>query len=123
MKRTLSALALCFVALSLFAADEPAPKTVLRQVEAKTVCMVNEHAMGKDQIPVEVDGKTYYGCCEMCKKALATDASKRVATDPISGKEVDKASAIIGAAEDGHVFYFASLENLAKWNAEAGAKQ
>jgi YHS domain-containing protein len=98
-------------------ADDVKPSGVLTKVEPKTVCMINEHAMGKDQIPVEVEGKTYYGCCEMCKKALAADAAKRVAVDPVSGKEVDKATAVIGAQEDGRVFYFESEANLAKWNA------
>ena len=92
------------------------PVGPLTKVETKTVCMVNEHAMGKDQIPVEVDGKTYYGCCDMCKKALANDASKRVAIDPVSGKEVDKATAVIAAQEDGRVFYFESDATLKKYN-------
>ncbi|HEY0142804.1 MAG TPA: hypothetical protein VGF48_18025 [Thermoanaerobaculia bacterium] len=90
----------------------------LKKVETKKVCMINEHAMGKDQIPVEIEGKTYYGCCDMCKKALAADASKRVAKDPVSGKAVDKATAVIAAQEDGKVFYFENEENLAKYNAK-----
>ena len=53
----------------------------------------------------------------MCKTALAKDAAKRVAVDPVSGKEVDKAKAVIGAQEDGRVFYFESEENLKKVNA------
>jgi YHS domain-containing protein len=109
-------LALVF-AVAAFA-EEAKPTGVLTKVEPKTVCMINEHAMGKDQIPVEVDGKTYYGCCEMCKKALASDASKRVAIDPLSGKQVDKAKAVIASQEDGRVFYFENDENLAKWNAK-----
>ena len=115
MRKALGILIALFVASAAFAADMPTGP--LKKVEPKTVCMVNEMAMGKDQIPVEVDGKTYYGCCEMCKTALAKDASKRTAVDPISGKEVDKARAIIGAQEDGRVFYFESEENLAKVNA------
>lgn len=94
----------------------------LKKVETKTVCMVNEHAMGKDQVPVEVDGKTYYGCCDMCKKTLAADASKRVAKDPVSGKEVDKATAVIAAQEDGKVFYFENEANLAKYNEQFAHK-
>lgn len=108
-----------FIALSLaltaFAGEMPTGP--LAKVDPKTVCMVNEMAMGKDQIPVEVDGKTYYGCCEMCKNTLAKDASKRTAVDPISGNEVDKAKAVIGAQEDGRVFYFESEETLKKLNA------
>jgi YHS domain-containing protein len=102
--------------MAAFAGEDVKPAGKLTKVEPKTVCMINEHAMGKDQIPVEVDGKTYYGCCDMCKKALATDASKRNAVDPVSGKLVDKATAVIAAQEDGRVFYFESDETLEKYN-------
>jgi len=44
----------------------------------------------------------------MCKGRLATDASARTATDPVSGKTVDKATAVIGATPDGKVLYFES---------------
>lgn len=108
-----------FIAVAAFAGGAGVhPFGKLTKVEPKTVCMVNEHAMGKDQIPVEVDGKTYYGCCDMCKKALAENAEKRVAEDPISGKKVDKATAVIAAQDDGRVFYFESDETLAKYNAQ-----
>ena len=118
MRKTLIAALTLLFAMAAFAGDDVKPTTVLKKVEPKTVCMINEHAMGKDQIPVEVDGKTYYGCCEMCKKALAADASKRTAVDPVSGKQVDKAKAVIAAQEDGRVFYFESDETLAKHNAQ-----
>jgi YHS domain-containing protein len=111
----LIALIVVFTSFAAFAGDMPTGPVT--KVDPKTVCMVNEMAMGKEQIAVEVDGKTYYGCCEMCKNRLATDDSKRVAIDPISGKEVDKAEAVIGAQEDGRVFYFENEENLKKVNA------
>ena len=98
----------------------PAPP--LKKVEAKKVCMINEHFMNHDQIPVEVDGKTYYGCCAMCKERLANDAEKRAAVDPVSGKTVDKAKAVIGAASDGTVAYFESEKNLEKYNKRAAKK-
>ncbi|HYH09006.1 MAG TPA: hypothetical protein VEK11_18275 [Thermoanaerobaculia bacterium] len=122
MRKTLIAALTLLFAMAAFAGDDVKPTTVLKKVEPKTVCMINEHAMGKDQIPVEVDGKTYYGCCEMCKKALAADASKRTAVDPVSGKQVDKAKAVIAAQEDGRVFYFESDETLAKHNAQFARK-
>jgi len=115
MRKTAGIIIALFVALSAFAGDD-IPNGPLTKVDPKTVCMVNEMAMGKEQIPVEVEGKTYYGCCEMCKKALAENADKRVAKDPVSGKQVDKATAVIAAQEDGRVFYFENDENLAKWN-------
>lgn len=30
------------------------------------VCMVNNTVFDKPQIPVQVEGKTYYGCCGGC---------------------------------------------------------
>ena len=113
---------LLFAVVAFAGSDGVKPTTALKKVETKTVCMINEHAMGKDQIPVEVEGKTYYGCCEMCKKALAADAGKRVAIDPVTGKQVDKATAVIAAQEDGRVFYFESDETLAKHNAQFAKK-
>lgn len=70
------------------------------------VCMVNNQFMGRPQIPIEVDGRTYYGCCEMCKGRLRSDPSSRVSTDPVSGNRVDKATAVIGRAGDGRTLYF-----------------
>lgn len=111
-------LALTLVLAVAASASDAKPNGALKRVETKTVCMINEHAMGKDQIPVEIDGKTYYGCCEMCKQALAQSPEKRVSVDPLTGRGVDKALAVIAAQEDGRVFYFESEETLAKWNAK-----
>lgn len=84
----------------------------LTKVEPQYICMVNNAAFDKPQIPVEVGGKTYYGCCAMCKTTLEKDASLRQAVDPVSGKTVDKASAIIGKAADGTVYYFENESNM-----------
>lgn len=121
MRKATALLLTLLVAAVAFAQDAVADDSVkpngkLTRVETKTVCMINEHAMGKDQIPIEIEGRTYYGCCEMCKKALAADAAKRVAVDPVSGKQVDKATAVIASQEDGRVFYFENEANLAKHN-------
>jgi YHS domain-containing protein len=80
------------------------------------VCMVNDCFMGKPQIPVQVEGRTYYGCCEMCKTRLAQDAAVRSAKDPVTGKTVDKATAVIGQRPDGAVLYFESASTLARYN-------
>ena len=96
-----------------YAAGETSP--VLKRVEAKKVCMINNQVFEKDQIPVPVNGKTYYGCCEMCKERLAKDAEARTAVDPVTGKKVDKATAVIVAQTDGSVLYFESEETLAKY--------
>lgn len=94
-------------------AGETSP--VLKRVETKKVCMVNNQVFAKDQIPVQVEGKTYYGCCEMCKERLAKDVEARTATDPVTGKKVDKATAVIVAQTDDSVLYFESEETLAQY--------
>ncbi|HKH48638.1 MAG TPA: TRASH domain-containing protein [Thermoanaerobaculia bacterium] len=92
----------------------------LKRVETKKVCMINNQVFEKDQIPVEVEGKTYYGCCEMCKERLAKDPASRQAVDPVTGKTVDKATAVIGVLPDGKVLYFESAETLEKYETPAG---
>jgi YHS domain-containing protein len=87
----------------------------VQRVDPKTVCMVNDRAMGKPQIPVQVGEKTYYGCCEMCKTRLAQDDAVRFALDPVTGETVDKASAVIAVRPDGSVLYFASVETLGQY--------
>ncbi|KAB2898885.1 MAG: hypothetical protein F9K40_10905 [Kofleriaceae bacterium] len=76
------------------------------------VCMVNNTYMGKAQIPVEVEGKTYFGCCPMCKERLANEPDTRTAVDPVTGAKVDKATAVIAKDADGNVLYFANETNL-----------
>jgi YHS domain-containing protein len=87
----------------------------LQRVETQKVCMINNQVFEKDQIPVEVEGRTYYGCCEMCKERLTKDPASRTAVDPVSGKTVDKSEAVIAALPDGRVLYFESEETLAKY--------
>lgn len=82
------------------------------QVPNDLVCMVNNAFMGKAQIPVPVNGKTYYGCCEMCVYRLNKEVNSRMATDPFSGKPVDKSEAyIVLQKANGEVAYFESEAN------------
>jgi YHS domain-containing protein len=87
----------------------------LVRVEPSNVCMVNNQDMGKPQIPVIVDGKTYFGCCAMCKGRLEKDAAARTAVDPVTSKPVDKATAVIARNESGDIMYFASEETLRRY--------
>lgn len=93
--------------------------SALKPLDAKYVCMITNQEFAKEQIPVEVDGKTYYGCCEMCKAKIKNNAQSRVAIDPVSGNQVDKAVAVIGSAPDGSIFYFESEENMSQYNPTA----
>jgi YHS domain-containing protein len=83
--------------------------------ERNQVCMVNDQYMGREQIPVTIAEKTYYGCCPMCKGRLERDAKARAAKDPVTGSSVDKATAVIGRAPSGQVFYFESEDTLRQY--------
>ena len=91
------------------------------KVESSFVCYVNNTYMGKEQIPVEVDGKTYYGCCQGCVGKLKNDRSFRYAKDPYSGKEVDKATAFIVNTnnEKKEVLYFQNEANYKNYRKNA----
>ncbi|WP_146646480.1 TRASH domain-containing protein [Labilithrix luteola] len=71
--------------------------------------------MGSDQIPVSVDGKTYYGCCSSCKDKLMNNAAARTALDPVTQRPVDKATAVIGKTSSGKVVYFESDDTFARY--------
>jgi YHS domain-containing protein len=92
-----------------------ATATLTEVIDPSQVCMVNNQYMGRPQIPTTVEGKTYYGCCPMCKGRLEKEASARTAKDPVSGRDVDKAVAVIGKQENGDVLYFESRQTLAAY--------
>jgi YHS domain-containing protein len=117
MKISSLIVALSIVAASALASAKAESRPALTPVKARNlVCMVNDMYMGKEQIPVEVSGKTYYGCCPMCKERLEKNPEARSAVDPVSGKKVDKATAVIGRAADDAVVYFETAANLAAYN-------
>ncbi len=82
------------------------------KVETKYTCMVNNTVFPKVQIPTVVEGRTYYGCCEMCAEKLANNEAIRKTIDPVSGKDVDKATAVIGVDKRGKAYYFENDKNL-----------
>jgi hypothetical protein len=70
------------------AATDVAPNSLVVVQERNEVCMVNDQYMGRKQIPVTIAEKTYYGC---------------------------KATAVIGRAPSGQVFYFENEDTLRKY--------
>jgi len=92
--------------------EATSPRALERVLDRSQVCMVNNHFMGVPQIPVQVNGSTYYGCCPMCKDKLEQEAAARTAVDPVSHKDVDKATAVIGKNQSGSVVYFENEQNL-----------
>lgn len=77
--------------------------------------MVNDQFMGKAQIPIAVEGRTYYGCCAMCKDRLGKEPATRTARDPVTGEDVDKSSAVIIQDSSGKVLYFANEDTLRRY--------
>lgn len=79
--------------------------------ERSRVCMMQDSVMTTPAIPLSHGGKTYYGCCEMCKAKIAAEPTRyTVARDPVSGAAVDKATAEL-LSVDGRVLYFQSAAN------------
>ena len=91
----------------------------VKQVESKYVCMITKKHFTSEQMPVSVEGRTYYACCEMCKNQLRDDPSTRTAVDPVSGNKVDKATAIVGVDKAGNVYFFESVESLNQFRVPA----
>ena len=91
------------------------PSGLHRVRDASQVCMVNDQFMGRAQIPVVVEGKTYFGCCPACKEKLETQPVYRTAKDPVTGADVDKARAVIAQDASGKVLYFASEDSLRRY--------
>lgn len=91
------------------------PAGMTRVSDPSQVCMVNNQFMGKPQIPIGVEGRTYYGCCAMCKDRLGNDPASRTAQDPVTGETVDKSAAVIIQDSTGKVMYFASEDTLRRY--------
>ncbi len=85
--------------------------------DRRFVCMMQDSLQVKPGVPIEVNGKTYYGCCPMCAEKMKTEPLRYTqAKDPISKITVDKADAAIFAYQ-GVAYYFESVVNRNKFAA------
>ena len=75
--------------------------------------MINDAYMGKEQMPVPVGDKVYYGCCDGCVDKLTNIEETRYASDPLTGQKVDKADVFIVLKPNAGrtVWYFTSEEH------------
>ena len=109
MVRNVTALLALFLVASHAAADDPA--VVFRP----RVCMIEDRVKAEAGLPVEVGGKTYYGCCPDCKGALEERPERYTkAIDPVTGNEVDKTTAYI-LDHEGDAYYFESESSRAEF--------
>lgn len=70
--------------------------------------MMQDMVMAQPGIPIQHDGKTYFGCCPMCSGRIAADPGRFTkAKDPVTGATVDKATALIYGFR-GRAYYFES---------------
>lgn len=112
-KKRLMAVTFLALAVSAYSIVCLAESVVDSKLPNNHVCMINNEYMGKEQIPVSVNGKTYFGCCSNCAVTLRNDSTSRSAKDPYSGEAVDKADAFIALKPDSttEVHYFKSEQN------------
>ena len=113
VKRLKNTIFAALIATILFSSYAHAGKfPILKKVDTPEVCMITNKHMGAAQIAVPIGKKIYYGCCEMCVGTLNKDVKSRYSLDPLTGKKVDKATAVIGAKKDGAVLYFENQKNF-----------
>lgn len=103
--------------------DHAAPPTaaagLVRIADPGHVCMLSNRFLGeKTHVPVDVDGKTYFGCCANCAARIGERAEARNALDPVTGSPVDKAAAVLARDETNKVLYFESEETFARMQRE-----
>ncbi|MBA4066744.1 MAG: hypothetical protein C0501_24170 [Isosphaera sp.] len=88
--------------------------------ERTRVCMMQDTVMTVPAVPLTHNGKSYFGCCEMCKAKIAAEPERyTLARDPVSGAVVDKATAAL-LSVDGRVLYFESEATRAKYTERLG---
>jgi YHS domain-containing protein len=80
------------------------------------VCMVKRTVQPRTAHTYEYQGKTYHFCCTVCESKFKADPEHlRFAADPVNGKPVDKADAVIYSYQ-GHAYFFRSERTLKKFS-------
>src|SRR4030095_2285758 len=101
-----------FLLILVFALSSVSVLAASGNVDKKEyVCMMQDMVLGKPGIPIQYEGKTYYGCCEMCKEKIKNEPQRYIkAIDPVSQKPVDRPSSFIYSV-DGSAYYSTSDAN------------
>lgn len=91
------------------------------EIPHEFVCMKTDQYREMRQLLVEYEGRAYYGCCEKCSRLIPENPSMRIATDPLTGEPVDKATAfIVLTGNNDQVMYFSSKETYRRFLSGAG---
>jgi hypothetical protein len=83
------------------------------------ICMVDDIYQGDyPTLSVRLSTSTYYGCDAKAVHELTSKEAVRFATDPVTKRKVNKASAVVGLdrKRDGKVLYFESNETFNKYS-------
>ncbi len=84
------------------------PSDWLTRVDASKVNMVTNRVEEHAQNSVDINGRSYSVASDSYARTLKLNPSLRLATDPITGKKIDKSEAQTFADASGKVFYFAN---------------
>lgn len=87
-------------------ADSVGSETGLKIIDPSHTCMGSNMAQAKPQNYAYIENKRYYGCTSMCIANLKEVPGFRYGLDPVSGKRVDKATALIARQSHGGLLYF-----------------
>jgi YHS domain-containing protein len=94
--------------------DAPGAPAALTRIDGGGVCMLSNRYLGEHaDVPIQVEGKTYRGCCANCAARLGSHSEARTANDPVSGNPVDKATAVLARDASNRLYYFESEATLA----------
>ncbi|MDF1546732.1 MAG: hypothetical protein P1P88_02845 [Bacteroidales bacterium] len=67
-----------------------------KEIPDSMVCMVSGEVKNKAIKPIFVNGKTYWGCCNMCIAKLTNNTGNvQFALDPLTKKQINKSDAVI----------------------------
>ncbi len=96
-------------------AKQSSPRPVAVVEEKNKVCMLANELLSHEGMALEIEGRVYNGT-PSCTVVLAQNPIQRLAYDPLTGKLLDKANAVVAAFPDGRVLYFESEENVYDFN-------
>jgi YHS domain-containing protein len=83
--------------------------------DAAQVCMVKRGVQASTPHTEQYGGKTYHFCCSGClTRFRANPEIERFATDPVNGKKIDKADALIYSYQ-GRAYFLSSPRSLKKF--------
>jgi YHS domain-containing protein len=119
--QTLSRVFALLVVAALVSLPVMAASDGVKQVNPKSICFLHKTRFPHPLKSVEVDGKKYYGSSKDCLAKLKDDPSARMDVDPVSGKPVDKAAAVIGVDKAGKIYFFENQENMKKFRVPAAS--